>query len=159
MTGALHHENIKILLIEDNPADIRLTQEVFREGKIRVDLYIVHNGIEAFDFLEKKGAYQNMPRPDLILLDLNLPKKNGYQVLQGIKTHDAFSNIPVVILTTSKDKGDIRKTYDMRANCFITKPFDLDQFIDVAKSIESFWLTLVQLPGNKKETEKNPSFI
>lgn len=142
-------ENLKfveILLIEDNPGDARLTQEVLKDGKVKNNLHIVYDGVEATDFLFKRNQYQNAPRPDLIILDLNLPKKNGQEVLAEIKTDDNLKSIPVVILTMSKAEEDIIKTYNLHANCFITKPIDLIKFIDAVKSIEDFWLTLVKLP-------------
>ena len=140
---------IKILLIEDSAADVRLTKEVFKEGKVRNKLYVVGNGVEAMDFLVKNGKYTDAPKPDLILLDLNLPKKNGREVLSEIKNHPELSRIPVVVLTTSKNEDDIQAAYNSYANCFITKPFDLDQFIKVAKSIEDFWFSLVKLPHHE----------
>ena len=142
-------EPIKILLVEDCAADVRLTKEVFKEGKVRNKLYVVGNGVEAMDFLVKNGKYTDAPKPDLILLDLNLPKKNGREVLSEIKNHPELSRIPVVVLTTSKNEDDIQATYNSYANCFITKPFDLDQFIKVAKSIEDFWFSLVKLPHHE----------
>ena len=141
---------IKILLVEDSAADVRLTREVFKEGKVKNELFVVNNGAEAIDFLYKQGQYKDAPRPDLILLDLNLPKKNGKEVLKEIKGNPKTSSIPVVILTTSKDEEDIQATYDLYANCFITKPFDLDQFISVAKTIENFWFSLVKLPSSSR---------
>lgn len=143
---------IKILLVEDSAADVRLTKEVFKEGKVKNKLFVVNNGAEAIEYLFNQGKYKNAPRPDLILLDLNLPKKNGKEVLQEIKGNPETASIPVVILTTSKDEQDVQETYDLYANCYITKPFDLDQFIAVAKTIENFWFSLVKLPGNKDKS-------
>ncbi len=138
---------IDILLVEDNPGDVRLTQEAMKEAKVRNDLHIVGDGVEALAFLRKQGVYKDVPRPDMILLDLNLPKKNGHEVLTEIKADDDLKRIPVVMLTISKDEEDILKSYNLHANCFITKPVDLDQFLTVVKSIEDFWLTVVKLPN------------
>lgn len=137
---------IEILLIEDSPGDVRLTQEVFRDGKVRNHLSVVEDGVQALAFLRKQAPYTQMPSPDLILLDLNLPRKDGRMVLEEIKADEKLRRIPVVILTTSSAEEDIVKAYDLHANCYITKPIDLDQFIQVVKSIEQFWLTIVKLP-------------
>jgi CheY-like chemotaxis protein len=139
---------IEILLVEDNPGDVRLTQEALKEGKVLNHLSVVRDGVEALSFLNRKEKYKDAPRPDLIWLDLNLPKKNGREVLGEIKGNPDFRRIPVVILTISKDEQDILKSYDLHANCYITKPVDLTQFINVVKSIEDFWLTIVKLPSN-----------
>ena len=139
---------IEILLVEDNPADVRLTEEALKEGKVLNNLSVVKDGVEALDFLRRKGKYADAPRPDLILLDLNLPKKNGHEVLAEIKEDPNFKRIPIVILTVSKDEQDIMESYNLHANCFITKPVDLDQFINVVRSVENFWLTIVKLPPN-----------
>ena len=139
---------VDILLVEDNPGDRRLTVEALKEAKIRNELYEVENGVEAMAFLRKEGKYGAVPRPDLILLDLNLPKMDGREVLREIKEDVHLKSIPVVILTTSEAEEDIIKTYESHANCYITKPVDLDQFIKVVKSIEDFWLTIVQLPAH-----------
>lgn len=139
---------IDILLIEDNPADIRLTQEVMKESKIHNQVKVVMDGVEAMDFLKREGKYVNETRPDIILLDLNLPKKDGRDVLKEIKLDENLKMIPVVILTTSKADQDVVNTYNLHANCYITKPVDLDQFITVIKSIEDFWFTIVKLPEN-----------
>jgi chemotaxis family two-component system response regulator Rcp1 len=136
----------EILLVEDNPGDVRLTQECFKESKISNNLSVVMDGQEAIDFLQQKGKFANAPRPDLILLDLNLPRKDGREVLAEIKADPDLRKIPVVVLTISKAEQDVLKTYDMHANCFITKPIDLDQFAVIVKSIEDFWLTIVRLP-------------
>lgn len=138
---------VEILLVEDNIADIRLTREVLKDSKVRNNLHSVMDGVEALSFLNQKGRYENVPRPDLILLDLNLPKKDGREVLQEIKNDPELKRIPVVILTTSKAEQDILKSYNLHANCYITKPVDLDQFIIVVKSIEEFWFTIVKLPS------------
>ena len=139
-------EPIDILLVDDNPADIRLTQEAFKEVKIHSTLHIVRDGAEALSFLQRTDRFSAAPRPDLILLDLNLPKKDGREVLAELKNTPAFKSIPIVILTTSSAEEDILHTYNHHANCYITKPADLDEFIDVVKQIEQFWLSIVQLP-------------
>ena len=137
---------IEILLIEDNPGDARLTQEALNDGKMKNNLHIVYDGVEATDFLFKRNKYKDAPRPDLIILDLNLPKKNGHEVLAEIKVDETLKSIPVVILTTSKAEEDILKSYKSHANCFLTKPIDLIEFFEMIKSIEGFWFTLVKLP-------------
>jgi len=137
---------VDILLVEDNPGDVRLTQEALREGKIRNRLTVAKDGVEALAMLRREGPHGNVPRPDLILLDLNLPRKDGREVLAEIKADESLRRIPVVVLTTSKAEEDILRTYDLHANCYITKPVDLEQFIDVIKSIDDFWLTVVRLP-------------
>ena len=139
---------VEILMVEDNPGDVRLTQEALKEGKVRNKMHVVGDGVEALAFLRREGQYADAPRPDLILLDLNLPRRNGREVLAEIKEDPDLRRIPVVILTISQAEEDILKTYDLHANCYITKPVDLDQFIKVVKSIEDFWLTIVKLPPN-----------
>lgn len=138
---------IEILLVEDNPGDVRLTQEAFKEGKVRNELHVVGDGVEALAFLRQEGEYAESPRPDLILLDLNLPRKNGREVLAEIKEDPNLKRIPVVILTASQAEKDILNCYDLHANCYITKPVDLDRFIAAVESIEKFWLTIVKLPS------------
>jgi CheY-like chemotaxis protein len=138
---------IEILLVEDNPGDVRLTKEALKEGKVTNNLQIARDGEEAMDLLHRRGNYREAPRPDLILLDLNLPKKDGREVLAEIKTDDDLKTIPVVVLTMSKAEEDILKTYQHHANCYITKPIDMDQFLAVMKQTESFWLTVVKLPS------------
>lgn len=138
---------IEILLVEDNPGDVRLTQEAFKEGKMLNRLHVVEDGMEAMALLNQEGNYADVPCPDLILLDLNLPKKDGREVLAEIKANAHLKRIPVVILTTSRSEADILKTYDLNANCYITKPVDLDKFIKIVKSIEEFWLSIVKLPS------------
>jgi len=140
---------IEILLVEDNPGDVRLTQEAFREAKVRNKLHVVGDGVDAMAFLRREGKYADAPRPDLILLDLNMPKKDGREVLAEIKTEEDLRRIPVVILTISKAEEDIIKSYDLHANCYITKPVDLEQFIKVVKAVEDFWLTIVKLPKSE----------
>ena len=137
---------IEILLVEDNPGDIRLTREGLKEGRIFNNLSVVEDGVEAMAFLRREGKYADAPHPDLILLDLNLPKKDGREVLKEIKSDPKLRRIPVVILTTSRAEEDIMGTYDQHANCYITKPVDFDQFVNVVKTIEDFWLTIVRLP-------------
>jgi chemotaxis family two-component system response regulator Rcp1 len=137
---------VEILLVEDNPGDVRLTQEVLREGKVRNTLRVAGDGEQALAMLRREGAHRDAPRPDVILLDLNLPKKDGRAVLAEIKSDPLLHRIPVVILTTSKAEEDVLKSYELNANCYITKPVDLDQFINVVRMIEDFWLTIVVLP-------------
>lgn len=139
---------VEILLVEDNPGDVRLTQEVFKEGKVSNILNIVYNGEEAMDFLRQEGRFANAPRPDIILLDLNLPRKDGREVLAEIKADPDLKRIPVVVLTTSQAESDLIQSYNLHANCYIVKPVDLDQFINVVKTIEGFWLQIVKLPPN-----------
>lgn len=139
---------IEVLMFEDNPDDVILTQEALVETKMRVNLNVVHDGVEGLAFLRQEGKYGDAPRPDLILLDLNMPKKDGREVLAEIKADDSLKLIPVVILTTSESDEDILKAYSLHANCYITKPVDLDQFIRVVRTIEDFWITIVKLPGN-----------
>ena len=139
---------VEILLVEDNPGDERLTREALKEGKVYSNLHWVKDGVEAMSFLRREGKYADVPRPDIILLDLNLPKKDGREVLQDIKNDDALKRIPVVVLTTSKAEEDVLRTYNLHANCYVTKPVDLEKFIVVVKSIDVFWLTVVTLPPN-----------
>jgi len=139
---------VEILLVEDNPGDERLTREALKEGKVYSNLHWVKDGVEAMEFLRREGKFQNSPRPDIILLDLNLPKKDGREVLHDIKNDDALKRIPVVVLTTSKAEEDVLRTYNLHANCYVTKPVDLEKFIVVVKSIDVFWLTVVTLPPN-----------
>ncbi len=139
-------KGMNILSVEDNPGDVRLIQEALRNGKVGNGLRVVKDGVEALMFLHRKGKFANVPRPDLILLDLNLPKKGGREVLAEIKADKQLRHIPVVILSTSQADEDILKTYGLRANCYITKPVELDDFMTVLKSIEDFWLTIVKLP-------------
>lgn len=137
---------IEILLVEDNPGDVRLTVEGLNEGKVRNNLHVAKDGVEALAFLRKEGDYSDAVRPDLILLDLNLPRKDGREVLADIKADPDLKTIPVVVLTTSRAEQDILHSYQLQANCYITKPVDLEQFIHVVKTIEDFWLTVVTLP-------------
>ncbi len=140
---------IDILVVEDNPGDVRLIQEVFQDGKIYNTLEIARDGEEALNYLHQQGIYKNTPRPDLILLDLNLPKKNGNEVLSEIKDDVHLRRIPVIILTASKAEEDIARAYNHHANCYLTKPIDLNQFINVVQQIKTFWLSIVQLPEKK----------
>lgn len=137
---------INILLVEDNPADVRLTVEALRDAKVKNELFVAPDGVAAMDFLFRRGDHNGAPRPDLILLDLNLPKKDGRQVLEEIKQDPALKVIPVVVLTTSRAEEDVLRSYNLHANCYVTKPVDLDQFIRIVRSIEDFWLTIVRLP-------------
>jgi chemotaxis family two-component system response regulator Rcp1 len=139
---------IDILLVEDNPGDVRLTIEALKEDKLQNNLHVVKDGVEAIAFLRQEGEYAGVPSPDLILLDLNLPRKDGREVLKEIKADGRLKRIPVVILTTSQAEEDVLKTYELHANCYITKPVNLDQFIRVVRSIEEFWLTIVKLPSS-----------
>ena len=138
---------VEILLVEDNMGDIRLTKEALKEGNIPNHLNTVMDGAEAIKFLFREGKYKDAQRPDIILLDLNLPKKDGKEVLAKIKADEELKSIPVVVLTTSTSEADIHKAYDLHANCYITKPVDFNKFIEVVKSIEEFWLNLVKLPS------------
>ena len=135
-----------MLLVEDNPADVRLTQEAFKDGRVLVNLTIANDGVEAMEILTRRGGHGAKTRPDLILLDLNLPKKNGREVLEEIKADDDLKRIPVIVMTTSKAEQDVYRAYNLNANCYVTKPVDLDEFLNVVRSIEDFWLTIVTLP-------------
>jgi CheY-like chemotaxis protein len=137
---------VDILLVEDNLGDIRLTQEAFKAGKVLNNLFSVQDGVEALEFLRRAGKFAAVPRPDIILLDLNLPRMDGRELLAEIKSDPDFKRIPVMILTTSKAEEDVLRSYNLGANCYIAKPLDLVQFIEVAKSIEDFWFTVVKLP-------------
>ena len=141
---------VQILLVEDNPGDVGLTIEALKEATVLNKLTVVKDGIEALSLLRRQGQHAHAARPDLILLDLNLPKKDGRDVLAEIKADDNLKRIPVIILTTSQNEQDVVKSYNLHANCYITKPLDLDQFIKVVKSIEDFWLKIVVLPKNGK---------
>jgi len=141
---------VDILLVEDNPGDVRLTEEALQEGKVRINMVSVADGAEAMDFLHKKGRYPDAFRPDLILLDLNLPRKSGFEVLDDIKVDPELKSIPVVILTTSQAEEDIVRSYTLHANAFISKPVNLIQFLSIVKAIEDFWLEIVKLPSNEK---------
>jgi two-component system, chemotaxis family, response regulator Rcp1 len=140
---------IEILLVEDNPGDVRLTIEALRDSKIQNVLRVAKDGVEALEVLHREGSHAAAARPDLILLDLNLPRKDGREVLADIKSDQLLNSIPVVVLTTSRAEQDVLQSYRLQANCYITKPVDLDQFLNVVKSIENFWLTVVTLPGRE----------
>lgn len=137
---------MNVLLVEDNPGDVRLTQEAFKEAKISIKLDVAMDGAEAIKFLRKDGEYADALTPDLILLDLNLPKKDGREVLKEIKTDDLLKRIPVVVLTTSNAEQDIMKSYNLHVNCYINKPVDFEKFFDIIQKIEEFWLTTAILP-------------
>jgi len=139
-------EKFIVLLVEDNPGDVDLTREVLREGKLHLDLHVAMDGVEAMEFLRRRGAHAQAPRPDLILLDLNLPRKDGREVLAEIKADPELRRIPVVVLSSSDAERDIVRSYDLHANCYVTKPVDLGQFITIVKTIEEFWMTIVRLP-------------
>lgn len=143
-------EPINILIVEDNHADVRLVQEVFKEGKLYIDLDVVEDGVEAMAYLRKEDKYKDANRPDLVLLDLNMPRKNGYEVLEEIKSDDNLKRIPVIVMTISKAEEDILKSYNLHANAYIVKPVGLNQFIEVIRSLEDFWFTIVKLPLNNK---------
>jgi CheY-like chemotaxis protein len=140
---------IEVLLVEDNAGDIRLTKEAFEEGKVRLNLSVVRNGVEAMAFLRKEGDFAGTARPDLVLLDLNLPKKDGREVLKDMKNDPQLLRIPVVVLTTSESDEDVLGTYGLHANCYITKPVDMDQFIKVVKLIEEFWFVVAKIPDGR----------
>lgn len=137
---------VDILLVEDNPGDVRLAQEALKASKMRNNLFVVDDGVKAMEFLRQQGAYAKVPRPDLILLDLNLPRKNGREVLAEVKADPSLKRIPVVVLTVSRDEEDILKAYNLHANCYISKPIDFEQFMKITRTIEEFWLTIVKLP-------------
>ena len=146
MSATASGRAVEILLVEDNPGDVGLTRETLKDSKLLNHMSVVGDGVEAMALLRREGKYANTTRPDLILLDLNLPKKDGREVLAEIKTDEQLRRIPVVILTTSSAEQDILEMYDLHANCFITKPVNLDQFTTVVKAIEEFWFTIVKLP-------------
>lgn len=140
------HNPIEILLIEDNPADIRLTQEAFREARLHNTIHVAQDGVSAMAFIRQTAPFQHAPRPDLILLDLNLPKKDGREILKEVKSDPHTRTIPVVVLTTSEDEGDVLRSYDLHANAYLVKPIDVLRFITMIRSLESFWLSVVKLP-------------
>jgi len=141
---------IDILLVEDSPADVRLTREALKEAKVLNTLHVVEDGVAALAFLRKEGQYALQPNPDLILLDLNLPKKDGREVLAEIKQDESLKRIPVVVLTTSRAEEDVVRSYNLHANAYVTKPVDLKQFLEVIRAIEAFWLAVVTLPPGEK---------
>jgi chemotaxis family two-component system response regulator Rcp1 len=146
MDTCAQHEPIEILLVEDSPGDVRLTREALQEAKVSNHLHVVPDGAEAMAFLRHQGRYADAPHPDLILLDLNLPKKDGRQVLEEIKADPALKRIPVIVLTTSDAESDVLRSYDLHANCYLVKPVDVDRFFEQVRSIEGFWLSIVRLP-------------
>jgi len=146
----LKPEEIHILLVEDNEGDIVLTKEAFEEGKIKNQISVVRDGWKAVQFLEQKDGYEDERLPDLVLLDINLPKMNGHKVLKHIKNHPDLRHIPVIMLTTSSDETDVIKSYENYSNCYITKPVDIENFLKVISSIEDFWISIVQLPPQRK---------
>jgi two-component system response regulator len=145
---------IEILLVEDNPGDVELTREALRDAKVANRLHVADDGAEAVDFLFRRGKYADVPRPDIILLDLNLPKKDGRQVLAEIKAEPELAKIPIVVLTSSEADEDIHRAYQLHANCYITKPVNFPRFLHVVQSIENFWLTVVRLPGKQPHGER-----
>jgi CheY-like chemotaxis protein len=147
MTSSRAERSIDVLLVEDNPADVRLTREIFENGDDRTRLNVVGDGEQAMAFLRREGPYSDCPRPQLVLLDLNLPRKDGREVLEELKSDANLCRIPVVVLTTSGAESDISRSYELQANCYITKPVDLDQFFEVVGSIKSFWLANAKLPS------------
>jgi two-component system, chemotaxis family, response regulator Rcp1 len=146
MTGQRALQPIEILMVEDNPGDVRLTREALRGGKIWNEIHVVTDGVAALDFLHKKRPYERAPRPDLIRLDLNLPKKDGREVLAAIKSDSSLKTIPVVILTTSQAEEDVIRAYNLNCNCYVSKPVDFEQFTRIVRAIEQFWLSVVTLP-------------
>lgn len=144
---------VHVLLAEDNPTDVLLTREALADAKLRIHLHVVEDGVEALEFLHKEGKYGDVPNPDIILLDLNLPNMNGHEALTAIKSDDRLKHIPVVILTTSEDEADVQESYHSGANCYITKPVNFDQFRSVVKTIETFWFTIVTLPHEESQNE------
>lgn len=153
MDTVFQQENVNVLLIEDNLGDIRLVKEAFAENKLLNNLNVVRNGEQAMEYLYKKGEYKDAVQPDLILLDLNLPKKDGREVLEEIKNNNMLASIPVVILTTSDLEKDILESYSLHANCYITKPVDMGKFIDIVKLVKEFWFSIVKLPSNYCKNE------
>jgi CheY-like chemotaxis protein len=138
---------VEILLVEDNHADVELTREGLREGKVRNNLSVVNDGEQALMFLRRVGPYRQSPRPDMILLDLNMPRKDGREVLEAIRADPELEEIPVVVLTTSSSQDDVRRAYKLKANCYITKPVDFDQFLAIIRKLDDFWFTIVRLPS------------
>ena len=151
MNSAMAPRPINVLLVEDNIGDVRLTQEALKEGKLKVNLTVAKDGMEAMEILQHQNGQSDTPRPDLILLDLNLPRKDGREVLKEIKDDKNLMRIPVVVLTTSEADSDILTTYGLHANCYITKPVDMDRFVEIVKMLEEFWFTIVRLPSHDNE--------
>jgi len=148
MVGQRGLKAIEILMVEDNPGDVRLTREALKGGKVWNQLHVVEDGVAALDFLYRRSPYEQAPRPDLVLLDLNLPRKDGREVLKAIKSDESLKTIPVVILTTSQAEEDVLRAYNLNANCYVSKPVDFEQFTRIVQTIERFWLTIVTLPPN-----------
>lgn len=146
MSGRATAGAIEILMVEDNPGDVRLTREALKDAKVWINLHVVGDGVAALDFVYRRAPFADAPRPDFILLDLNLPKKDGREVLAVLKSDDTLKQIPVAVLTTSQAEEDVLRAYNLNANCYITKPVDFDQFIKIVRTIEEFWLTIVTLP-------------
>ncbi|CAA0081555.1 Response regulator rcp1 [Halioglobus japonicus] len=144
----INGRSIEILMAEDSPGDVVLTRKALEHSKLKINLHAVSDGVEAMKFLRQEGEYSDVPKPDIVFLDLNMPRKDGREVLAEIKTDSVLKHIPVVILTTSDSEQDIENSYDLNANCYITKPVDMDQFVKVVSAIEDFWFTIVKLPGN-----------
>ena len=150
LTQAVDSSLLQVLLVEDNPGDVRLTEEAFKDAKVQLEMHVATDGVEAMEFLHREGKYAESPRPDLILLDLNLPRKDGRDVLAEVKGDPTLMTIPVVILTTSQSDVDIESSYMLHANCYISKPVDMEGFLTVVKSIDDFWLSVVKLPPKDK---------
>jgi two-component system response regulator len=150
MNNQMRAKPVQMLLVEDNPGDVRLTKETLKNAKLMVDLHVVGDGVEAMAFLRQEGKYASAPRPDLVLLDLNLPKKDGREVLSEIKQDPNLRRIPVVVLTISNGEEDVLKSYNLHANAYVNKPLNLEQFAKITKAIEDFWFTVVKLPPNGK---------
>ncbi|MFC7240483.1 response regulator [Natronosalvus rutilus] len=147
----MHSDPIDILLVEDNPGDVRLTKEAFKEGRIDNTIHVARNGVDALSFLYRREGYEDAPRPDLILLDLNLPRKNGEEVLEELKDDPTLRRIPTVVLTSSEAEEDVVRSYEKYANAYLTKPIDPDEFIEIVRSFESFWLSVVNLPPAEEQ--------
>ena len=141
-------QKVQILLVEDNPADVGLVEEAFRDGRLLCELHVAEDGVTALEFLRNQGKFANAPTPDLILLDLNLPRKNGREVLEEVKADPVLRPIPVIVLTTSDDEADVLRAYGLHANCYLTKPVEMDDFLNKVRAIEEFWLTFARLPDN-----------
>ena len=150
LTQLMDNSLLQVLLVEDNPGDVRLTEEAFKDAKVQLEMHVAVDGVEAMEFLHREGKFAESPRPDLILLDLNLPRKDGRDVLAEVKGDPSLMTIPVVILTTSASDVDIESSYMLHANCYISKPVDMEGFLTVVKSIDDFWLTVVKLPPKDK---------
>jgi CheY-like chemotaxis protein len=146
LTGEAGGRAVRILLVEDNPADVRLTREALKHAKVRNEISVAQDGEEALEFLRREGRHAQAKRPDVVLLDLNLPRKGGLEVLREVKEDAELRRIPIVIITSSKAEQDIVKSYNLHANCYVTKPVDLEQFLEVVRSVEDFWLSIVRLP-------------